>query len=246
MTDITTPQVPPTDPSGQQATGPAERAKEQATGVAGTAKDQAAGVAETAKDQAANVASTAAEQARSVASEAATEAKNLMVDARQQLRTQADEQASKVASLVGDLGGQLRTMADAGQSGPAKDIVAAVADQADAMAQRMRDGGLDRTLQDARRLARNRPGVFLAGAALAGFVAARVARTADTEALKQAASPSQGTNGSNGHGQPGPLPTSPDLTLEAMPAIAAERPLVADPVPPSATTATMPTSEGPR
>ncbi len=71
----------------------------------------------------------------------------------------------------------------------AKDIIATFADQAEQMSQRLSDGGLDRTLEDARRLARNRPGLFLAGAALAGFVAARVARAADTDSLKQAASP---------------------------------------------------------
>jgi hypothetical protein len=49
-------------------------------------------------------------------------------------------------------------------------------------------------MEDARRLARNRPGLFLAGAALAGFVAARVVRAADTEGLKQAATGSNGTS----------------------------------------------------
>ena len=98
-------------------------------------------------------------------------------------------------------------MAAAGESGPAKDIVAGVADQADQMSRRLGDGGLDRTLEDARRLARNRPGLFLAGAALAGFVAARVARVADTGSLKQAATGSNGSS-AGGAGDPGPAPTT--------------------------------------
>jgi hypothetical protein len=147
-----------------------------------------------AKEQAAQVASSAAAEAKTVASDAASEAKDVIADARQQLRSQAEEQSAKVAALVGDIGTQLRKMAAAGESGPAKDIVAGVADQAQQMSQRLGDGGLDRTLADARRLARNRPGLFLAGAALAGFVAARVVRVADTDGLKQAVS---GSNGSS-------------------------------------------------
>jgi hypothetical protein len=228
MTDLTTPQAPAT-----------ERAADQTAEVASTAKDQAASVAATAKDQAANVASTAVDQAKAVTSEAASEAKDVFADARQQLRAQADEQSAKVASLIGDIGGQLHKMASAGDAGPAKDVIATVADQANAMSQRLQDGGLDRTLADARRMARNRPGLFLAGAALAGFVAARVARTVDTTALKEAATPNDG-NGS--HGQPQGLGSAPDLALEAPP-VTTQRPLVATP---PASTGAAPVTGGPR
>ena len=173
----------------------------------GGATERAATTAAAAKDQAASVASSAANEAKAVASEAATEAKDVLIDVRQQLRSQAEEQSAKVAALVGDIGTQLRKMAAAGESGPAKDIVAGVADQADQMSRRLGDGGLDRTLSDARRLARNRPGLFLAGAALAGFVAARVARAADTGSLKQAATGSNGSSAGS-PGDPGPAPTT--------------------------------------
>ena len=98
----------------------------------GGATERAASTAVAAKDQAASVASSAATEAKAVASEAATEAKDVLIDVRQQLRSQAEEQSAKVAALVGDIGTQLRKMAAAGESGPAKDIVAGVADQADA------------------------------------------------------------------------------------------------------------------
>jgi hypothetical protein len=146
-------------------------------------------------DRSASVASSAATEAKAVASEAASEAKDVLTDARQQLRQQAEEQSAKVASVIGELGDQLRRMAAAGESGPARDIVSGVADQAEQMSQRLRNGGLDRTLEDARRVARNRPGMFLAGAALAGFAAARVVRMADTERVKQAISGSDDTPG---------------------------------------------------
>jgi len=163
--------------------------------------ERTASVAPVAKDQAATVAASAAGEAKAVASEAAAEAQNVLTDVRQQLRTQAEEQSAKVASLVGDIAAQLHKMAAAGEPGPAKDIVGGVADQAQQVSQRLGDGGLDRTLSDARRVARNRPGMFLAGAALAGFVAARVFRAADTDRLKHAAT---GSNGSSGNGAEDP------------------------------------------
>jgi hypothetical protein len=176
--------------------------------------------ATTAKEPA-SVASSAAAEAKAVASEAKAEAKDVLADARHQLRSQAEEQSAKLATVVADIGAQLRKMAAAGETGPAKDIVAGVADQAQQMSQRLGDGGLDRTLADARRLARNRPGVFLAGAALAGFVAARVIRVADTDSLRHAATGSNGSSSSGASGSAGlglsstttsPLPTaSPDM-----------------------------------
>jgi hypothetical protein len=172
----------------------------------GGVSDRAASTAATAKDQATSVASSAADEAKAVAAEAKAEAKNLVEDARQQLRTQADEQSAKVAALVGDIAGQLRRMADAGESGTARDLVSGVADQAQQLSQRLGDGGLDRTLADARRLARNRPGMFLAGAALAGFVAARVVRMADTDRLKEAAT------GESNASNTGPYERPLDLT----------------------------------
>ena len=179
----------------------------------GGATERAASTAAAAKDQAASVASSAATEAKAVASEATAEAKDVLTDVRQQLRSQAEEQSAKVAALVGDIGTQLRKMAAAGETGPAKDIVAGVADQAEQMSRRLGDGGLDRTLSDARRLARNRPGLFLAGAALAGFVAARVARAADTGSLKQAATSSNGS--STGSAVDPGLAPSPTASLPA-------------------------------
>ena len=161
-----------------------------------------------AQQQAGSVASSASTEAKAVASEAAAEAKNLLADTRQQLRAQADEQSAKVASMVGDIANQLQRMAAAGEPGPAKDVLRGVADQAQQMSQRLGEGGLDRTLSDARRMARNRPGLFLAGAALAGFVAARIVRVADTESLKQAATGSNGSSSASGAWDEGLTPAA--------------------------------------
>lgn len=155
------------------------------------AKEAASTTATTAKEQAASVAQTAASEAQALRSQAAGEAKDLLTEARSQLRAQASDQSDRVASLLGDVSTQLRKMADAGEPGMARDVVQQVASQARQMADRLGQGGLDRTLADARRLARNRPGVFLFGAAAAGFLVARVARNVDTHSLAEAAKPTQ-------------------------------------------------------
>ena len=228
MTDITTPQAPVT-----------ERTPEQAAG---------------AKDQAVNVAATAADEAKAVASEAAGEVKDLFADTREQLRSQANEQSNKIAALLGDIGGQLRKMADAGDTGMAKDVIATVADRAESMSSRLGDGGLDRTLADARRVARNRPGFFLAGAALLGFVAARVARTVDTGALKEAVAPSDDQqNATDGYGpsasrspEPALQPPAPAAPAPAATTPAAPAPVITEPPATSTVTPRVPPMEGPR
>jgi hypothetical protein len=262
MTDITT-RSSPQDAPGRGAS-PAQQAKEEATGVAASAKDEAANVASTAKSEAASVAQTAVEEAKHLGSEATQQAKHVLTDARQQLQVQAEEQSQRLGGAVRDLGQQLRTMAEAGQPGLARDLMSQAADTAQRFSQQLQQGGVDRTLQDAKRFARNRPGMFLLGAAAAGFAAARVARNVDTEALKEAATP-DGNDGANGHSggtrygagvqwagqtgssQPRPAPASQGnaggppsgaITAPAGPPgatpPASQRPLVADP-PPSST-----------
>jgi hypothetical protein len=225
----------------------AQQAKDEAAGVAAAAKDEAANVATSAKQEASAVAQTAVDEAKNLTAEATQQARQVFDDARQQLQAKANEEAQRLAGAVADLGTQLRTMADAGQAGLARDLVAQVADGSQRIAQHLRQGGLDRTMADARRLARNRPGTFLLGAAAAGFVAARVARSADTAALKDAAMSDAGNGQTGASSQRGgdlqwrdpdllleatqPRPT-PQSTGTAAPAHHADRPLVADPIKP--------------
>jgi len=186
MADLT---PPPRTPAAHDVPPTGTTAKPPTGTTAGTTAKQPSADAASAKEKASGVASTATDQAKTVAADAASEAKNLVGDARKQLRTQADEQSKKVASGLGDLGSQFRQMANASSPGVARDMVASVADRAEQFARRLDEGGLDRTLDDARRWARNQPGVFLGVAAALGFVAIRVVRSADTDSLKQAASP---------------------------------------------------------
>ena len=239
MTDTTTRSSPQDAPG--RAPSAAQQAKDEASSVAASAKDEAANVASTAKEEAVAVAHTAVEEAKHLGAQATEQAKHVLSDARQQLQAQAEEQSQRLAGAVGDLGQQLRTMADAGQSGLARDLIAQAADTAARFSQQLDQGGLDRTIQDAKRFARNRPGMFLLGAAAAGFAAARVARTADTSALKEAATPSNGNGHAASHarltplsqGTAGPPPVGA-ITTPAGPPVSPQshpqRPLVADPL----------------
>jgi len=220
------------------------------SGVAANAKDEAGNVASSAKDEAASVASTAVDEVKQLGADATGQAKQVLTDARQQLHAKAQEESQRLAGTIADLGQQLRTMANAGEAGLARDLVSEVASRAQQISQHLGQGGFERTVDDAKRLARNRPGTFLLGAAAAGFVAARVARMADTAALKDAAIPAPNGNGQH-HGvrddepspalgttRPAPSPAPGRATAPT-----AERPLVSDPV---TTTAPMPTvEEGP-
>jgi hypothetical protein len=160
----------------EQAQHVAGTAADQARNVGGTARDEARDVAGTAKDQARSVASTAKDEARSVAGTAQTQARRLAGDAKHELRLQAGAQVDRLAEGVDGLSHQLRSMATNGDQGPLTDLAAEAADRAQAVADRLRQGGFDETLSQVRSFGRNRPGLFLLGAFGLGLVAGRVAR----------------------------------------------------------------------
>ena len=241
MTDITSRPSSPGPTAQPQST--AQQAKDEAAGVATTAKDEAANIAGAAKEQAGAVASTAVEEAKHLGTEATEQAKQVFTDARQQLLAKAEEESQRLGATVDDLSRQLRKMADAGDSGIARDVVSQAASSAAQVSQRLQQGGVDQMFADARRVARNRPGTFLLGAAAAGFIAARVARTVDTTAIKEAATPSNGHNGSatsTGYGEGAQSATTqPSLSTPARSA----PPLVAAPMAEATATRPMPTVE---
>jgi hypothetical protein len=138
-------------------------------------------VAGAAADETKSVARAAADEARSVAHDATNEVRKLMGDARSQLRSQANEQSDRLAGSLQDVGHQLRTMAEKADDpeSPVTSLTRQAADTADRFASHLQDGGVDRVMDDVKRFARNRPGVFLAGALAAGFVVGRMVKAVD-------------------------------------------------------------------
>lgn len=212
MTPPTDLSSPPTDQGAQQrAAQAADEAAAQASQVAGTAKESAAKVAETAEQELHTMKAEAADAAKTVAS-----------DVRQQLRAQAEDQASKVSSTLGDLSGQLRSMAEAGSPGLAQDVVRDLSQRADALRSRLDQQGIDGVIGDARRFARNRPGLFLAGAAVAGLVVGRVIKSTDTHGIVETAKPHEGDGQTPlSSGTYGELPPTGATTTATFPAAGA-------------------------
>jgi hypothetical protein len=154
----------------------ASTGREKAGEVAGTAREKAGDVATTGREQARSVAGTAQGEAREVAREARGQARRLAHDARSELRSQADSQVSRLADGLDDLTRQLRSMGERGEPGPVNDMVQQAASQAQRIAGRLREGGLDDAVGQVRDFGRNRPGLFLLGAFGLGLVSGRVAR----------------------------------------------------------------------
>src|SRR4051794_38601341 len=148
------------EPTPQVARGEAER-------VGGTAADAGRQVAGTARDQAGEV----AEHAR-------REARDLIHEARGQLTEQARGGQRKAGETLRALAAELHEMAGGEHHGPASDLAAQAAGRVDGLADwldRREPGDL---VEEVRTFARRRPGVFLAGAALAGVLAGRLTRGA--------------------------------------------------------------------
>ena len=171
--------------------------------------DKASAVADTAKQQASGVVSATKDEVASVTQDAKEHARDLVQQSREQLRTQASEQSQRVAGSLRELGQQLQGMA-AGEA-PAPGLVADVTNQAGSsvsrLAERLDRGGFETVVNDVKRFARRRPGVFVLGAVGAGFLAGRLLRSTDTGAIVDAAKSSMGggdqsggDGGASGHG----------------------------------------------
>jgi len=152
-------------------------AQGEAAAVAGTAKDEAGNVASTAKGAAGDVAGTAKEQAGQVAGEAKKQVKDLAGQARSELTDQAQTQQQRVAGGLHSVSDQLRALAngDAPQ-GPANDLAHQAAQKVSEVARFFENREPGQVLDEVRRYAQRRPGMFLAIALGAGVVAGRLTR----------------------------------------------------------------------
>jgi hypothetical protein len=145
--------------------------------TADVARDRAQEVASTAADQAKDVTQTAKAQVEVVASEARDHAQHLARRTREELQAQADERASQFSASLRDVGSQLRSLANGNaQEGVVADLSRDFGHRIQGVADRIDQGGVEGVLDDVRQMARRHPGMFLAGAAAAGFLATRMFR----------------------------------------------------------------------
>lgn len=157
--------------------GSSRRTEDTTAAVAHTAQDKAAQGAGLVGDKATEVAGTARQQASEVAGEATARARGLGNELRDQLQDQAHTQTERLAQNVRRLADELEDMSRKGRpDSSAAGMVGQVADGGHKVAAHLESRGPDGLVSDLQDFARRRPGVFLTGAALAGFAAARVGK----------------------------------------------------------------------
>jgi hypothetical protein len=177
------------------------------TGSASGEQSKPARVADQASSEASNVASTAAGGAREVAGEVTTQTKAVASQAKQQLdglvgqargevRQQAQQRNDQAAGQLRTLSEQLVALTEGRpeQAGPLVGYLQDAQDQVRSLASRLEQRGPQGVLDDMTRLARRRPGMFLAAAAGVGFVVGRVVR-AGVASQQDGSESSVGTDG---------------------------------------------------
>jgi hypothetical protein len=196
-------------------------AGERVGAAAHQADSAAANVRDHAADAAVAVKERAGTELSDIRDEARDHARGLAHEARDRLSAQADDTTRRLASTVAAAGGELRRMAERSDQpdGAVTGVVRQLADRADGLAQRLERDGYRGVAQDAARLGRNRPGLFLLAAGAAGFAAGRLLRNTDTGALTEAV---KGEPGSAGAGdldaaagdesRPGAVPRAADVS----------------------------------
>lgn len=164
--------------------------KRQAKRVASTATERGRAVAQTTAEDAKTVVSTARDQAAQVAQEASTQAGELVDQARSQLQDQLAAQLQRLAENLDYLGGEAVALTEGRPDeapalgdyvAQAADALYRAADAVHAMGDDIQSQGLQAVVEDVQRFARRRPGLFLLGAALAGFSVGRAVRAGKAE-----------------------------------------------------------------
>jgi dsDNA-specific endonuclease/ATPase MutS2 len=153
---------------------------DQQSETKGLAQQEASQVAQDTRDQAKEVAESARSGAAEVVEEAKHQASDLIADARTQLHGQARQQTDQLGRAIQGLGDRLHAVAEGrpDEAGQVTDYTDRLAYQVEQLGSRVSELGFDGTIEELQRFARRRPGMFLLGAAGAGFVTARLGRGA--------------------------------------------------------------------
>jgi len=188
--------------------------KEAAAGVAQSAKQEATHVASSAADNAKQIATEASTQVKAVAQQAKEQVSNLLDQTRHEVRQTAQQKGEQAATGLRSLADQLRSLANGqpDQAGQLQRYVQDAQDRVSSLATRLETDGPQAVLGDVTRFARQRPAVFLAMAAGAGFAIGRLVRAGAAAASDQAGAGPSNQFASNGGANPA-LPTEQTLVL---------------------------------
>lgn len=157
----------------------ASTAADEGRRVASTAVQGSQQVARTAANQATELAGTAREQAAQVSAELSNQARALVQETRSNIQGQAQSQTQAVADYVRRLGDQARALAEGRpeQAGVLGDYVSQASERLADMAMQIEARGPEGIVDDVKSFAKNRPGAFVVGAAVAGFGIGRLIRS---------------------------------------------------------------------
>jgi len=199
---------PPSPESGGDSGGKAGDIKD-------SAKQQAAHVRSKATDGAGATVGTAKEQMGNVAQEAAGQAKQLWSQASGDISDQATQQTQRLTSNIRQLAEQLTGMADNGESGsPAQSLVREAGQRAHGVADYLDGRAPGDFLTDIQQFGRRRPGAFLVGAAVAGFLTGRLIKaTKNAEPSSNGRASATGVTGAYG------TPSDAAIDLRGEPAV---------------------------
>ena len=203
---------PGSAPPTNRASGPS---------VADTAGQEAQSLKDRAGEEASRVGHRAGDELGGLKDEAMEDARDLAGEARQRVGVEADRAAIEVAGALSDAGHELTTMAQRADhpDSPAAELVRRAGERARTTAQHLEQRGSQGVVDDISRFARNRPGLFLLGAAGLGFAVGRLVRNTDTGSIVDAARnelSAAGPTGSSAAGTPpGPAIDLRDMTPES-------------------------------
>lgn len=167
--------VPPVVGLGEGATSGGSIGDENSPSMS----DKASSTVDAGKQAASDVASTAAEKAKDVALETKKQARDLLGEAKTQFSEQLGSQHSSLVDNLRSLAGELSNMSQGTNiegGGMATDLVGQAGDRVNGVAEWLGQRQPGDLVGELRTFARQRPGAFLVGAALAGVLAGRLTR----------------------------------------------------------------------
>jgi len=195
-------------------------AENQVGAVRETAEQEGTAVARHARQAAGEVGATAREQVGQVAQEAKGQAKHVVHNVRERVAGEAEQQAQRVSKQINRIADELHSMAEnSGSESMTAPALRQVAESGRQAARFLDERGAQGLLTSAQDYARRKPGTFLIGAAVAGFLVARVAKSVSgSNGQSQDYRPQQGYLASD-HTTPLPttsqLPQEPDFSTPA-------------------------------
>lgn len=148
---------------------------------------------ERAKQAAAETAGTAKQQAREVTGEVRAQTGAAVDHLRERMRGEADSQSRRAAQSLRQWSDDLHTMTESGTpDSPVHGVVKQVAQGGRKAADYIDERGFAGLADDLQRFARRRPGLFLAGALAAGFLAGRAAKAGAKLTQEESQKPGRG------------------------------------------------------